>query len=311
MVRSIVPGEAGPTGGPAFTDVLGILEKWTDGLLLIRTAEGALVEIPQGLVVSGKPVPPRPSRFSRLSAEEVALRCTGFFRPTEVEHLGDWLLRHSANPLNMRPNSFLPIGDPDLPFDEALTQVRAFYSARERPAVAQAIVDSMAHRELEALGWSRLRPDEADADVLLAGISALARMLREVDIGVVEHQERVTREWLIDNPRAQQDFDAVAASLDLDQVTFGSIKADGVIVATARTNLSGDWALFSDLKVRPAHRRSGYARALMAAMTEWAAERGASVMALQVLSDNEAALALYRDLGFEQHHSYRYLIDNK
>lgn len=308
VVRSLVAGEVGPTGGPAFTDVLGILEKWADGVLTIRTADGAGVEIPQALVVSGKPVPPRPSRFRRLSTDEVALRCTDFFKPTDVLEIGDWLARYSDNPLNMRPNSFLPIGDPGVPIDDALQAIRSFYSAHERPSVAQAIVGSAAQSALEERGWERLRPDEADADVLLAGISALARTLREVDIDAVDHHGVLTYDWLIDNPRAQQNFDAVAASLDLGQVTFGSISVDGTIVATARTNLSGDWALFSDLKVRSDHRRRGFARALMAAMTPWAAERGASVMALQVLSDNEPARALYDELGFEHHHAYRYLI---
>jgi hypothetical protein len=62
VVRSRVPGETGPTGGPAFTDVLGVLESWADGILRIRTAENDVVEIDERLVVSGKPVPPRPPR---------------------------------------------------------------------------------------------------------------------------------------------------------------------------------------------------------------------------------------------------------
>jgi len=71
VVRSRVPGETGPSGGPAFTDVLGVLETWVDDVLTIRTADDELVEIPAALVVSGKPVPPRPSRISRVSPEDV------------------------------------------------------------------------------------------------------------------------------------------------------------------------------------------------------------------------------------------------
>jgi len=74
VVRRIVPGETGPTGGPAFTDVLGTCESWSDAEVVVRTEEGDEVRIPTGLIVSGKPVPPRPSRFRRLTDAEVDAR---------------------------------------------------------------------------------------------------------------------------------------------------------------------------------------------------------------------------------------------
>jgi ribosomal protein S18 acetylase RimI-like enzyme len=45
----------------------------------------------------------------------------------------------------------------------------------------------------------------------------------------------------------------------------------------------------------------------MATLLEWGAERGATTAYLQVLGDNEPALALYERLGFVEHHRYRYL----
>ena len=65
VVRSRVPGEIGPTGGPLLTDVLGILEGWEGGVLTIRTADDDLVEVAVALVVSGKSIPPRPERRGR------------------------------------------------------------------------------------------------------------------------------------------------------------------------------------------------------------------------------------------------------
>jgi hypothetical protein len=59
VVRRLVPGETGPTGGPAFTDVLGICVSWDP--CVVETATGARVVIPLAEIVSGKPVPPRPS----------------------------------------------------------------------------------------------------------------------------------------------------------------------------------------------------------------------------------------------------------
>lgn len=62
VVRHRVPGERGPSGGPAMTDVLGVLERWDEQHAAVRRADGSLVEIPIALIISGKPVPPRPRR---------------------------------------------------------------------------------------------------------------------------------------------------------------------------------------------------------------------------------------------------------
>ena len=56
----------------------------------------------------------------------------------------------------------------------------------------------------------------------------------------------------------------------------------------------------SDLYVRPAARRRGLARALMASVVAWGTERGADVMALEVLSTNTDARAMYDRIGFTE-----------
>jgi len=65
VVRSRVPGENGPTGGPAFTDVLGVLETWGQHSIVIRRGDDTLIEIDIALIVSGKVVPPAPKRRTR------------------------------------------------------------------------------------------------------------------------------------------------------------------------------------------------------------------------------------------------------
>jgi len=62
VVRRILPGQTGPTGGPAMTDVLGVMESWDPDTTTVRTADGDLVTIAIAHIVSGKPVPPRPQR---------------------------------------------------------------------------------------------------------------------------------------------------------------------------------------------------------------------------------------------------------
>ncbi|HEY4315717.1 MAG TPA: GNAT family N-acetyltransferase, partial [Actinomycetes bacterium] len=306
VVRRVLRGQTGPSGGPALTDLLGVCEAWGPEIAAVRGEDGALVEIPLADIVSGKPVPPRPSRFTRLSVDEVERRATALFRPAVIEEVGDWLLRYSGG-VNGRPNSILPIGDPGLPLEEALAVAETFYAAHDRSPCAQVVVGSEVQVALEDRGWTRLRPDESDTDVQLVGVAALSRTLAGVDTGTVDLADTVRYDWLVGNDRAQANFAVVSQSLALPDAAFVEIAEDGAQVARGRVNLDGDWAFFGDLTVQPAARRRGLARTVMAAVTAWSAERGASVMLLQVLADNEPAQALYASLGFERHHSYRYL----
>lgn len=288
------------------TDLLGICESWTEQTASIRAGDGTLVEIPIADIVSGKPVPPRPSRFTRISADEVERRATGLFRPAALERVGDWLLRYAGGS-NARPNSILPIGDPGVPIAVALDRATEFYARHDRTPCAQVVVGSPVQLELEDRGWVRLRPEEADTEVQLAGIAALSRALSSVDTSSVDFADAISHDWLVGNTSAQANYPVVATTLDLVDAAFASISSDGAQVARGRINLVDDWAFFGDLTVQPVARRRGLGRTMMAATTEWAAERGASVMLLQVISDNEPAQQLYGALGFERHHAYRYL----
>ncbi len=62
IVRRAVRGEVGPSGGPALTDVIGILEAWDDQALSVRREGGQLVTVPLTDVVAGKQIPPRAKR---------------------------------------------------------------------------------------------------------------------------------------------------------------------------------------------------------------------------------------------------------
>jgi hypothetical protein len=74
LVVSITPDDAGrrislrrrlPTG--QYSDVVGVLEAWSEGRLQVRRRTGELVEVPEETVVAGKVVPPRPPPRRRPS----------------------------------------------------------------------------------------------------------------------------------------------------------------------------------------------------------------------------------------------------
>ncbi len=65
VLRRVVRGERGPSGGPALTDVLGVMETWTGTTTTVRRDDGTVVEVARADIVAGKVVPSRPPRRPR------------------------------------------------------------------------------------------------------------------------------------------------------------------------------------------------------------------------------------------------------
>src|SRR5690242_21805991 len=74
VVRRVLPGETGPSGGPAMTDLLGTCTSWGDGVCVVVPEDGEPVTIRLDEIVSGKPVAPRPSVRHRVSPVECQRR---------------------------------------------------------------------------------------------------------------------------------------------------------------------------------------------------------------------------------------------
>lgn len=65
IVRSLVPGERGPSGGPAMTDVVGVLEAVGDQEVVVRRSDGTTSRVRRSDIVVVKRVPPAPRRRQR------------------------------------------------------------------------------------------------------------------------------------------------------------------------------------------------------------------------------------------------------
>ncbi|MEX0427586.1 GNAT family N-acetyltransferase [Nocardioides sp. DS6] len=276
VVRRLLPGRTGPTGGPAFTDLLGVCLSWGDGVAVIEPASGEPVEVPISLIVSGKPVPPRPSVRGRVSARAAELHTAALVRGVETTVLGDWQLRHEPAPVGRvrsRFNSCLAMGDPGLPAAAALDDVTAFYTARGRTPQVQVEADADVEAAVRSLGWAPV-PGK-DALFLLASLAQVRRRLPP----------------MAEQPRA-----------DIDGV-YLSVRTPA---AHGEAGLDGDWLGLHGLVVEPEHRRKGLARAVIAALLDAGAEHGATTAWLHVETDNAPAIALYESLGFVEHHRCRY-----
>lgn len=318
VVRRVLRGQTGPTGGPAFTDVLGVLESWGSGVAVVRPESGPAVSISIADIVSGKPVPPRPSVRLRVSAADAERRAQASWPAAETQALGAWLMRASGG-YSSRANSVLAVGSPGMELEAALARVSSFYESRGLPAWAQVVVGSDEQMALESAGWVLARPGEADTLFQIASVSAARRLVRRSLPAVVPPvavSSQVSPAWLADDQRALAYGPAAVSVLEgsPDVGFMAVISSEGTVIAKGRVargsgDVPGDedWAGITNLWVSPDHRRRRLGTVVMSALLEWAAERGATTAYLQVRGDNPGAIAAYEPLGFVTHHAYRYL----
>jgi ribosomal protein S18 acetylase RimI-like enzyme len=303
VVRRILPDERGPSGGPAMTDVLGVLDALTDQTLLVRREDGHVVEVDRSMVVAAKPVPGRMHASQRITAEGLQLVCSAGWQPPVREQLGDWVLRAGGG-FTGRANSLLPLGQPGMPLDDALRRVEAFYTGVGLPVQAQVVVGSAIMAELSARAWVRARPEQADALVQVADV---ARRTGPPPDGRVCLTGRPGDDWLRRYGRAAGTDPLIVRALlnSGDLVAFAQLGDPAI--AIGRAVLTGSWVGLSAVEVDPAMRRQGLGSAVVEALLGWGADHGARSAYLQALADNNAAQALYARYGFRTHHSYRYL----
>ncbi|WP_435768929.1 GNAT family N-acetyltransferase [Nocardioides sp. SYSU DS0651] len=279
VVRRVIRGETGPTGGPALTDLLGVCVAWTDDTCVVQPDSGEPVRIPLRDIVSGKPVPPRPSVRHRVGTREAEAHTAALWPGVERVALGDWELRWETAPVGRllkRANSCLAVGDPGRPFPDAVTAVEDFYAQRGRDPLVQVEAGSTVEQAFGDAGWRPLDGGEAEHR-----LAALARVRRRLGAapeppGTVVHES---------GPRVR--------------VTVGD-------VAEGQAGLDGDWLGLHGLRVADSRRREGLGRAVVAVLLEWGAEQGATTAWLHVETDNVTGLGFWASLGFEPHHTCRY-----
>lgn len=303
MRRLSEPGVA----GEKFTDTVGVLTSWDDGVLRITRKSGESVRVPESALVAGKVVPSAPARRRGPAAsyEELARVAARAWRPVESERLGEWELRAAAG-FTRRANSVLPLGDPGMPLDEALTAVRRWYAERGLPAYVQTATGAEGTQEplcaeLERRGWVR----EVTAEVWTGGVAQVADLSEGT--GVVLSRE-ADEAWLARYQRKGVSEVALRVLADGPSVWFATVPgADPAApAAIGRCVVDGRWASFAAVEVDPAQRRRGLATAVMAALARRALDEGASAAWLQVETDNAGARALYAGMGFAAHHAYHH-----
>jgi N-acetylglutamate synthase len=284
-------------------DVIGDLHSLDADGLAIRLSDGSLVVVAAASLVAARVVGP-----SRLSARELEAVSGRAVRVSDEKWLGRWWLRAGGG-LGARANSVRPLGDPGVPLDAALETVGAWYRQRGLMPTVRVITGSRVDEELDQRGWTAA----PQRSVQTATVASMRRRLDVVRPGfavpLTQLASQPSAGWLGRYRNGTILPTAAAALADAPDVAFAMIESgdDGVAaIAIGRAVVEQPWVGFAAIEVDPGSRRRGYSRAVMAALVEWAAGRGATRGYLEVMADNQPALALYASLGFTEHHRYTY-----
>ena len=233
--------------------------------------------------------------------------------PAEELVSDGWRLRFNRG-VTRRGNSVLPQERGERPLGAKLSEVEAFYRTRGVVPRFQLTVAARPGRlddELARRDWVR----EPGATVLQHGLETLpeapddaaagaVRVAERPDAGYTSVQDAVvpgSGAWAETRATALHDAGLVPWHLDV-RGDDGRAVAAGLAVLDPERRCVG---LFS-LATVPDARGRGHGRALVAAALRRAHAAGARCAYLQVDARNDAALRLYRRLGFAVHHAYHY-----
>jgi ribosomal protein S18 acetylase RimI-like enzyme len=224
-----------------------------------------------------------------------------------------WLLR-AAHGVTRRANSVLPCGEVD-DLNAAIDAVEAEYRARGiRPAFQ--LSPASRPRGLAARLELRGYTEEADTLVMVAStervISSASAHAKPEQTAVLLAAEPST-DWLdlwwsVDGRGGDAECEVARRILTGGAALYASSHNETGPVAVGRLALVNGWGGLYSLATRPDSRRRGHARHLIGTLALQALRSGAKHLWLQVVAENEKAVALYRHLGFEVASGYSYWV---
>jgi N-acetylglutamate synthase len=306
--------------GEKLSDALG--ELGVDGAdLVVQTRRGP-VRVRRSAVTAVRAVPPAVPRRASLSAiarlEEL---CADAWPALVEERLGAWRLR-AAGGYTGRANAALAIGAPGMPTGRALDVVRDFADREGIEPRVQVPIGSPWDRAIAAEGWV-LDEGHAAGAVVSVQVADLAAPATSPAGGSGTSGEVRAAPERTEWAEASSPDDAWwrlvlgGQPTEAQRHVLASPQAAGFLLlrddagaplGAGRAVVVDDHLHISVLTVDPDVRRRGHGSRLLAAAVAWGRERGARWGVLQVAVHNTAALALYAEAGWTQHHRYRYLV---
>jgi GNAT superfamily N-acetyltransferase len=287
-----------------YRDIVGILESPST----LRHKDGREITFSQNEIAIYREIIPLSESAGKgapLSIRIIELEklLNSTWSATEQIMHGQWLFRASGK-YTMRANSVLPqgappFGKPEKEIDEAIKDVITFYSERELEPIFHLPLPLYEElfNYLLAHGWR---------EKLRAQVQVIDIPVSEIDSDLVlEVSDRCNSEWLL-----VQGDEKLLDLMDKTQALYYILKKQDTAVAVLRAGISDDWAVISRLFVKPEYRGNKFSQELMHLVFRDLRLAGITKAALQVDLSSEAAIALYKGLGFRKHHEYSYVIQS-
>ena len=228
------------------------------------------------------------------------------------EALGGWRLRFTDG-VTRRANFVLPHGPAPPDVEAAVARVEAAYAERGldprfliSPAAAPPALDAiLAERgyALDAPTLVQTAPLPLRAPAVPQGIEAEVGGFDDAWLSAYAAAEGLTPHEIEGRRGIHRRIRAEAG--------YATARVDGHPVGVGSVVVEDGWAGVHNMATATEHRRRGVARAVLHALLEWAAARGATRSYLGVMETNDAARALYESSGYETAYRYRYRVKQR
>lgn len=225
---------------------------------------------------------------------------------TSVQYDGTWAIRMTASHPSWRLNSVNPLD----PADDHRLAERIEKAARRFQAYGRTVTFRISPlcppklvEHFDAQGWAKLKSSTVMRLKLSEEVTAGAMH----QIPLKDLNRFVSAAFQVHGYDAdlRPGFTEVVSSIKPEAGLF-ILEQDDVPVSAAICVQDGALAGLFEVATAKAYRCQGHGRRMLLSALKWAHLRGATEAWLQVMDHNEAAVRLYRSLGFENVYTYHY-----